>query len=199
MNKSTLAIAGILSLPAIAWADQSLYCPQKSGYINTGMTEAQVIGACGEPLSKQESNTPIMQKIPMQQIIYNNLGQKTAFYGVWAIPIGQTNPPNTQPFGNNNGGGAQVQVNIVNNKVYSINLNGDDNNAFSLCGGRGIKIGDPAGAVYGACGAPSLVNQTFINEPIQSVKPPEIWVYQPGRYQPAFRLTFVDGKLQSIN
>lgn len=199
MNKSALAIAGILSLPITAWSDQSLFCPQRNGYINTGMSQDQVIGACGQPLSKQESNSPIMQKVPMQQVIYNNVGQKTAFYGVWAIPIGQTNPPNPQPFGNNNGGGAQMQVNIVNNKVYSMTLNGGDTNAFSICGGRNIQVGDPAGAVYGACGAPSLVNQTFINVPIQSEKPAEIWTYKPGAYQPAFRLTFIDGKLQSIN
>lgn len=199
MNKHILAITGILILPAVAWSDQSMYCPQKSGYINTGMSQAQVINACGQPASKQESDAPIMQKVPMQQVIYNNMGQKTAFYGVWQIPIGQTNPPNPQPFGNNNGGGAQMQVNIVNNKVYSVSLNGGDTNAVSICGGRNIQAGDPAGVVYGACGAPSLVNQTFINEPIQSPKPPEIWIYKPGPYQPAFRLTFINGKLQSIN
>lgn len=92
MNKYMLAMAGILSLPSITWADQSFYCPQKNGYINVGMSEAQVIGACGQPLSKQASNTPIMRKIPVQQIIYNNMGQKMAFYGVWQIPIGQTSP-----------------------------------------------------------------------------------------------------------
>lgn len=199
MNKSALAIAGILSLPALAWSDQSMFCPQRHGYINTGMSAAQVINACGQPLSKLESDKPIMQKVPMQQVIYNNMGQKTAFYGQWQIPIGQTNPPNPQPFGNNNGGGAQMQVNIVNNKVYSVSLNGDDTNAFSICGGRSIQVGDPAGMVYGSCGAPSLMNQTFINIPIETAKPPEIWVYQLGPYQPAFRLTFIDGKLQSIN
>ncbi|HAU1150758.1 TPA: DUF2845 domain-containing protein [Legionella pneumophila] len=187
----------LLLMPFRLMSAQSLYCPQNHGYINIGMSMEQVIAACGQPLSKQESNQPILQKIPVQQLIYNNLGnsdglysgslnvpQGTAFYGVWNIPTGSS--------------GVQLEIDILNNKVQDIRVNGGNTNAFSLCGNASIQIGDPATKVYGACGSPNLVNNTYINQVVPTATKPQVWVYKPGPYQPAFSLTFVDGKLQSI-
>lgn len=172
-------------LPFSLIADQSIYCPQNHAYINLGMTVDQVIAACGQPLSQQESNQPILQKIPVQQLIYNNQGADTAFYGVWTTPTGN--------------GGAQLEVDIVNNKVQSIKINGSDSNSFSICGGTNIEAGDPVGKVYSACGSPSVVNNTYINQVVNTTQKPQVWVYQPGQYQQSVTLTFVNGKLQSIN
>lgn len=166
-------------------ADQSFYCPQNHGYINIGMTPDQVIAACGSPISQQDSNEPVYQKIPVQQLFFNSQGTKTAFYGVWNLPMGS--------------GGAQLQVDVINNKVKSIKINGSDNNAFSICNGANIQVGDPVGKVYGACGAPSLTNNTFTKVPLPSSHKPIIWVYQTSQYQSPISLTFVNGKLQSIN
>lgn len=197
-KKIPAAIAGLFVIPCLGWADQSsLYCPQNRGYISPGMTTEQVTAACGEPISKQNSNHPLMQQIPMTQLLYNNMGAPKAFYGVWALPIGD-NTPGNPPFGGNSGG-SQLQVDIVNNKVRNISLNGSSSNAFSVCNGAMIKVGDPAGLVYGACGTPSLVNNSYINQPVPSLTKPQIWVYQPGKFQPSVSLTFVDGKLQSID
>lgn len=185
MNYQYLTSLVFSLLPFSLVADQSLYCPQNHGYINVGMTSAQVISACGQPISKQDSNQPLLQKIPVQQLIYNNKGTGSGFYGVWNVPTGN--------------GGAQLEVDVVNNKVKSIKLNGGDTNAMSICGGRSIQAGDPVGKVYGACGSPSLVNNTFINQMVPTPQKPQIWIYQPGQYQPTVSLTFIDGKLQSIN
>ncbi|KTC98898.1 DUF2845 domain-containing protein [Legionella erythra] len=185
MNR-VLTTLGLLLLSCTGFAAQSLYCPQKAGYINVGMTEDQVRAACGEPLSKQESNNPIMQKVQVQQLFFNNQGSSTAFYGVWSLPVGTSS-------------GAQLQVDVVNNKVYSVKLNGSDTNAFSICGGTSIQVGDPVGRVYGSCGNPSLVNNTYINQPVATAQKPQLWIYQPGQYQSPVTLTFVDGKLQSID
>lgn len=178
---------GMVSLVA-SWslfADQSYYCPQNHAYINVGMTADQVVAACGEPTSQQQSNKPFEQKVPVQQLFFNNVGTSTAFYGVWNIQTGN--------------GGAQLQVDVVDNKVKAIKLNGSDSNAMSICGGRPIQVGDPVGRVYGACGTPSASNNTYTMVPIQSGAKPIIWTYQPGQYQPSVSLTFVNGKLQSIN
>lgn len=200
MMKRMLCLSGMILFPLVTWADDAVYCPQNHGYINIGMTQDQVIAACGQPLSKQQTNQPVMQKIPVTQLLFNNQGAKKAFYGVWAMPIGNTYNRGIAPaFGGNSGGGAQLQVNVINNKISSVNLNGSDTNAFSICNGTSIQIGDPVNKVYNACGTPSLVNQTFINQPIQSATRPEVWVYQPGQYQSPLNLTFVDGKLQSID
>lgn len=176
----------ILSLLTCSlYADQGFYCPQNHGYINIGMSQEQVMGACGKPLSTQESNQPVLQRIPVQQLIYNNQGTSTAFYGVWNIPTGS--------------GGTPMEVAVVNNVVQAIKVNGSDSNASSICSGNSFQIGDSVGKVYGACGSPDVVNNTFVTQQVPTAKKPEIWIYQTDPYQPPMSLTFVDGKLQSIN
>lgn len=184
--KLKLAV-GLFSLTASfsLMADQSFYCPQNHGYINLGMTPDQVIAACGQPASQQDSQDPVYQKVPVQQLFYNNQGTGSAFYGTWNLSTGND--------------GAQLQVDVLNNKVKAIKVNGSESNAFSICKGANIQVGDPVGKVYGACGSPSITNSTYTNVPIQSAQKPVIWVYQPGQYQPSVTLTFVNGKLQSIN
>ncbi|MDI9817955.1 MULTISPECIES: DUF2845 domain-containing protein [unclassified Legionella] len=186
ISRLATIVVATLGFSFNAFATQSIYCPQNHGYINIGMTPNQVLASCGEPLSKQQSNRPVMQKVPVVQLIYNNMGSQSAFYGVWSLPVGTNS-------------GAQLEVDIINNQVKAVRVNGSDSNAFSICGGRMIQVGDPVGAVYGACGNPSLVNNTFINQPLQSNQRPEVWIYQTDQYQTPFSLTFVNGKLQSID
>lgn len=195
MMRITLMVFG-LSWASLSFALDNYYCTQGNGYISIGMTENQVIAACGEPITKTNSNKPLMQKVKMTQLNYNNMGAAKAFYGVWALPVGN-NAIGNPPFGGNDGGVA-LQVAIVNDKVYSINLNGDSSNGFSICGGPMIQIGDPGTRVYGSCGTPSLVNQTYIEVPVPSTMKPQVWVYQQGEYQTPVTLTFIEGKLQSI-
>ncbi|WP_058535694.1 DUF2845 domain-containing protein [Legionella saoudiensis] len=175
----------LVILPFSLFADDQLYCPQNHAYINVGMTPDEVIAACGQPISQQDSNQPVLRKVPVQQLIYNNKGADTAFYGVWNIPTGN--------------GGAQLEVDIADQKVRSIKLNSSDSNSVSICGGNSIQIGDPVEKVYYSCGSPSLTNNTYINEVVPTAEKPKVWIYQPGQYQPTVTLTFVNGKLQSIN
>lgn len=186
MKSASFLKIACMFVPTCLWADnQSLFCPQNNSYIHTGMTAAEVTSACGKPLSQQESNQPVVQKVAVQQFIYNNKGTNSAFYGVWNLPTGN--------------GGAQLEINIVNKKVKSIKLNSSGSNAVSICGGNSIQIDDPVERVYSSCGNPSLTNNTYINEVVPSAEKPQIWIYQPGQYQPSVSLTFVNGRLQSIN
>jgi hypothetical protein len=181
-----IAIAlGLIFFSLNLMAAQSYYCSQNHKYINLGMTEEEVSDACGQPLSQQQSNQSLMQQVQVQQLMYNNIGSQKVFYGVWTIPTGTSS-------------GAQLQVNIVDNKVKSVNMNGSGVNAFSVCGGTSIQVGDPVSRVYGACGNPSLVNNTYINQPMLSNAKPQIWIYQQ-EYQSPVTLTFINGKLQSID
>lgn len=178
---------GLISISSCALAGvQSYYCPENHGYIQLGYTSAQVLAACGKPLSQQDSDEPVMQRVQVKQLIYNNMGTQKVFYGTWAIPTGVT-------------GGTTLQVNLVDNKVKGITVNGSESNAFSVCQGANIQIGDPASVVYGSCGNPAAVNDTFINQPVQSNSKPQLWIYQPTPFQSPITLTFVNGKLQSID
>lgn len=180
-----LFAAAWISLSSMGFATQSVYCPQNHGYIKLGMTPAEVLTNCGQPSVKQQSNRPVMQQVNVEQLIYNSQGAQRAFYNVWSIPVG-------------NEVGVQLEVDVTNNKVSAVRMNGSNSNAFTICGGTGIQIGDPVSKVYNACGNPSLVNNTYIYQPIASTQKPEIWTYQ-SQFGPSLSLTFVNGTLQSIN
>lgn len=177
--------------PINTFAANSVYCPAKQGYINIGMTMDEVISKCGQPMSRQDSSTvQITQKTPVQQLIYTTLNQGavypglTSYYQTWSLPSGSV--------------GASATFNIINNKIASITLNGASANAMSICGGVSLQPGDNVSQVYSACGNPSLVNQTYTTQVIDKSLQPQVWIYQPDRYQPTMRLTFISGHLQSI-
>ncbi len=184
---------GALLFSSTAVLADSVYCPQNAGYINIGMTTDQVTAACGQPLSKQQPTTPIVQKIPVQQFIYKSIdtgsiypGLNSAFFNQWSLPSG------VSP-------GVSLRVDVINNKVSGIVMNGSSTNAMSICSGVSIEAGDPVSKVYNACGSPWAINNTYNNQLVQSTTKPEVWIYQIDRYHPPMSLTFVDGKLQSIN
>ncbi len=189
MKRSLLVLIGFASFNVMG--AQSIYCPQKQGYINVGMSVAQVTAACGQPISRKVSNQPATQKVPVTQLIYTTLNQGSVYSGLdnvysqWSLPSGST--------------GVNLQVDIINNKVSSVQLNGSNTNAVTLCGGDNVQVGDDVNRVYNACGNPSMVNNTFINQPIPTTNPPEVWIYQVDQFQPPISLTFVNGKLQSID
>ena len=182
----------IMMLSLAAQSADSIYCAQQHGYINVGMTQDQVVAACGKPLIKRDSKvTQVVEKIPVTQLIYTTLNQGGVYPGInnmyqrWSLPSGST--------------GVNLQVNIIDQKITSVNINGSSTNAASICGGISLQVGDDISRVYSACGNPSLVNQTYINQPVPKTLNPEVWVYQVNKYQPPFSLTFVNGNLQSID
>jgi hypothetical protein len=165
--------------------ESSVYCPQNHGYVSLGMTQDEVMSICGTPTQKQKSNAPLMQKLPMTQLMYNNEGTPKAFYGVWSLSVGVTT-------------GANLEVDIVNNKVYAVILGGESSKAFSICGGKAIVKGDPVSKVYAACGNPSAINDSYVTTAVTETAFPEIWLYEMA-YQKSIRLTFLKGKLESID
>ncbi len=183
-------IAGLLILPYTAMA-ADVYCPQKSGHINVGMTEAQVIAACGDPIATKESNRPATQKVPLKQLIYTSLNRDARpectydLYNIYSLPCGST--------------GLTLKIDIINEKVVNVNIDGTGSNATSICGGVDIQLGANENDVYAACGSPNTVNETFLNQPIPSDKKPKVWLYQIDQYHKPITLTFVNGKLQSID
>jgi hypothetical protein len=181
---------GIASLLWLGWMSvvnaqtTSAYCPANHRYITLGMSITEVVMACGEPTHKETDHQPYARKIPVLQLTYKAQGSSKAFYGVWTIPVGVYV-------------GATLHVDIVDNKVYSVRVDGGDNKAFSICGGVPLVIGDPVSKVYANCGNPSVINDTYITKQDGPATYPEIWTYAV-QYQPSLRLTFVRGKLEFI-
>lgn len=190
MKPTLLLMFSLLSVPLTTMA-KSFYCPQNHGTISQGMTEAQVLAACGQPMTKQVRNVPVKKKVPVTQLIYTTLNTGSVYstldpiFTQWSIPSGST--------------GVSLEVDVINNKVSAVRINGSSTNAMSLCGGAQIAVGDHANQVYTACGNPDMVNNTFILQTVPSNQKPEVWIYQIDPYQPPVSLTFVNGKLQSLD
>ncbi|WP_367605933.1 DUF2845 domain-containing protein [Legionella sp. W05-934-2] len=185
--KYFLLISGLLAINlSIGFAGTNYFCPGKNQTISVGMSEDQVAASCGQPLSKQQSQSAATEKVPVQQLIYNQAGGSKAFYGVWQIPTG-------------NNHGTSLVVSVMDNKIVDIQMDGGSVNANSICDGGSFSVGDPVSMVYTACGNPSNMNNTFIRKPLPGIKKPETWIYQFGQYQPPLQLKFQGGKLIEIN
>lgn len=167
-----------------------MYCPQHHTYIRYGMSMMQVMQACGQPTYKKEHHEPVIKKVPMTKLIYTNLNQGAVYlgftpvYSTWSIPSGTSN--------------IILEVDVVDNEVKGLSLNGTSSNAISVCGGRNVALYSNVSAIYAACGTPSMVNQTFISTVVPQNEQPEIWTYHLP-YREPMTLTFVGGILQAIN
>ncbi|MCC5791678.1 MAG: DUF2845 domain-containing protein [Legionellaceae bacterium] len=187
MKKSCLLSLVLLGLYTKVFAIQDMYCPANHAYIQIGMSQQDVLSACGNPLRKETSNRPATERVAVTQLFYNMAGSPTAFFGIYNIPVGTAS-------------GANIEVDVVNQKVRSIRLNGSGTNAVSVCSGGAFTVGDPVSKVFNACGDPSVRNETFVEQYVPDAAKPEIWSYQFDPYsQKITNLTFVDGKLQSIS
>lgn len=192
MNLRYGLIFASIFLPCSAQAVDSYYCSQNHRYINVGMTQGEVLAACGQPTAIRTTNNPVVQQIPVTQLIYTTLNQGAMYYipginplyDMWSLPSGSQ--------------GTSVQVDLIENQVNSIKINGSGTNALSLCQGGSVQVGDTLNAVYNACGAPSQINNTYINKPVPGKEKPQVWIYTIDQYQPSVTFSFVNGILQSI-
>ncbi len=189
MNKRFYTTLVSMCISCVVFAQQT-YCPGNHGMIDVGMTTDQVLSACGAPSSRQQSDAPVTQKVPMTQMIYTTLNQGAIYQGLTPVYTMYSLPSGSQ--------GVNLQINLVNNKVVSINMNGSNVNSSTLCSGGTVQMGDSVSTVYDACGSPAMTNNTYIKQPIIGKSKPEIWFYQANQYAPVMRLTFLDGILQSI-
>ena len=79
-------------------AAQSIYCPAHHMYINTGMSQMQVVNACGQPNYKRQKHEPVVEKIPMAQLMYTGLNAKSMYQGLdpvyqaFNMPMGSADP-----------------------------------------------------------------------------------------------------------
>lgn len=186
-----ICMLSLFFIAASSFAEQQpFYCPQKHGYARIGMTESEVLAACGQPTLKEKSKQAAVEQVPVTQLIYTTLNPDPVYrgyklvYSMWSLPIGSQ--------------GSTLEVDIIDKKIVAIRFNGESTNASSVCDNRSFAVGDVADTVFTACGNPSHVNKTFINRKINSKSKPVTWVYNSDPYQPTFRLIFLDGTLRAI-
>lgn len=193
MKLIILTILNFLLLITPGYTADNFYCAKNHAYIEVGMDPYQVISACGKPTIIKASGNAVVQQIPVTQLIYTTINKGAVFfypgidrvYTLFSLPSGSV--------------GNSVEVNVINNQISSIKVNGSNTNAFDACKTGKIQIGDSLSSVYNACGAPDNINNTYVNRPIPKKEKPQVWIYESQNYQPGFTLTFVNGILQSIH
>lgn len=188
--KYVLAVMLHLFITTQAFALTSIYCPGNHQFIQVGMSEAQVKAACGTPTTTSKRDTPISTRVNVKQLIYTNLNKGGYFetlnpiFDQWSLSQGQE--------------GTTLEIDIINGKVSNIRINSSTVNSLTICNGGNVNIGSSESQIYNACGSPEHVNNTFINQTLPSSQNPKVWTYQVTPYQPPIKLTFSNGKLQTI-
>jgi hypothetical protein len=200
-------LLGLISINTYATqALHNFYCPQGNNLVQIGMTAAQVQSACGQPQYLQDNTNRLVQNVPVIRLTYNNINKGSVYfwnlnkvYNAFSLPSGTIITPLT--------------VLIINNKVKSINFNGNAVESTGACAYAGstsfagnqspvsnvsIQIGDPMNKVIASCGNPDFTDHSFMQIPIDAGDKPERWVYQLDRYSPAFYLLFIHGVLEGI-
>lgn len=185
--KKIATVSCLLAFPITAMAGD-VYCPGGGGYIKVGMTQSQVIAACGQPSYKSKPTlVPNTRNVKVQQLIYD-IGAGTAGRGNFQFEI--------SPGGKT----INLMVSIVANKVKSISLNNSTVNGATICPNGPFKVGDNVQQVLNACGQPISQNTSF--EPIpqgtEAVKQ-EQWTIKTSDYGNTYKLTFKNGILESIS
>lgn len=182
----------LILISGVSLADDSFYCAKNHAYINVGMTQDQVLASCGSPSSVKDSSGAVIQQIPMTQLIYTDINKGAVFfypgldrvYSLFSLPSGSS--------------GNTIEIDLINDQISAIKINGVSSNALSMCKQGNVQIGDNTNAIYNACGAPDNINKTYINRPVPRSQKPQVWIYESQNYQPGFNLTFINGILQSI-
>jgi len=185
---------------------QTFYCPKGNSVVKLGMTEAQVQSACGQPEIVQDNTNRLVQNVPVTRLTYNNINKGSVYYwnlnkvyNIFSLPSGSTITPLT--------------VLIVDNKVKSINFNGNDAQTTGACAFAGnttfagnksptnnisIGVGDPIDKVLSACGNPDYTDHSYMQVPISANDKPARWIYKLDQYNPAYNLLFINGVLEAI-
>lgn len=207
-NKSLIGLI-FTSLPSIALAVNSLnqfYCPQGHNTIKIGMTADQVEALCGEAQIIHDDTQRVVQNVAATRLIYNRINKGSIYY--WNL--NKVYDQFSLPSGSNDSSMTYI---IVDNKVRSINIQGNDIQNTTACSYSGsaefpggtnptiqvsINVGDPVAKVYQYCGSPSYTDQTYLELPVPQSEKPERWQYKLDQYQPTYQLIFIRGILTSI-
>jgi hypothetical protein len=209
MKYTIKLILMLITFNTVALADsvQGFFCPQGNSYIQLGISSDQVKNACGQPQFLQNDSNNLVQNVPVTRLTYNNINRGSVYYwnlnkvyNQFGLPSGNIVTPLT--------------ILIVDNKVKSINFNGNDVQTTGVCAFAGsttfagnpsptsntsIGVGDTMDQVISACGNPDHTDQSYMQIPISAQSKPELWTYKLDQYSPSYNLLFINGVLQSID
>ena len=203
MKQTAIFLSLSLSFPIFAM--DGFYCAQKHTYIRVGMTAEEVLSNCGAPQMHQQGGN-IVRNVPVTRLSYNNMYKGPVYYWdlnkvyhIFSIPSSSNN--------------STVTVDIVDNKVRSVNLNGNGVQGTTACqypgstqfggnpsysNGAPISVGDSYEDVLHACGTPDYTDETFTQVPVSKSDRPELWIYKLDQYNPSYHLTFIQGILKDV-
>ena len=186
-------------------AMDGFYCAQKHSFIHVGMTIDEVLQNCGMPQMRQEGGN-IVRNQPVTRLSYNNMYKGPVYYWDLNKVYQIFSIPSSANY-------SSVTVDIVDNKVRSVLLNGNSVQGTTACqypgttqfggnpsysNGSTIAVGDSYEQILSACGSPDYTDQTFTPIPVSKSDKPELWIYKVDQYNPSYHLIFTNGVLREI-
>lgn len=208
LTKSIITLM-FTAIPSLCLAVNSLnqfYCPQGHNTITIGMTADQVEALCGEAQIIHDDTQRVVQNVAATRLIYNRINTGSPYF--WNL--NKVYDQFSLPSGSHDSNMAFI---IVDNKVSSINIQGNDIKNTTACSYAGslefpggtnptiqvsINVGDPVAKVYQNCGSPDYTDQTYLEQPVPLSEKPERWQYKLDQFQPTYQLIFIRGILTSI-
>jgi hypothetical protein len=190
MKRTFCYITALWLITPLSWATFCNTSRGSNGWIEQGMSQQQVIAACGQPDSTAEIDKTNNRLDATQY--WNYQGQS-----VQLVP--QSSWPAPTPYGaakaNNTANALVVEIN--NNVVSSLAVNGKLVSSGSCPNGGSVRVGDSANRVMSSCGTATQVSYQYQKN--NSASPPITqWTYQlhGGR---SLTIQFQQGVVSELN
>lgn len=189
MKRMFFYITVLSLITSVSWA---MFCngsQGSNGWVEQGMSEQDVLAACGQPNSAIEIDSDknrlnVTQYWNYQQQTMQMLPQKVA-------------APTPYTSINVNSAGNTLVVEINNNKITSLAVNGNFVSTGNCPNGGFVRVGDTADALASRCGAATQVSYQYAKE--TSVLPPITqWIYQLQGGQ-SLTIQFQQGVVSELN
>jgi Protein of unknown function (DUF2845) len=180
----------VLSLiTSVSWA---MFCNTSqgtNGWIEQGMSQQDVLAACGQPnstaqIDNDKSRLNVTQYWNYQQQNMQMLPQKVS-------------APTPYTSINVNSAGNTLVVEINNNKISSLAVNGNFVSTGSCPNGGFVRVGDTADALAARCGAATQVSYQYAKD-TSALPPITQWTYQLQGGQ-SLIIKFQQGVVSGIN
>jgi len=179
MRIALIIITCLLSFPCFA-ADY-YYCTHSNNYVHLGDSYSQVLAVCGNPISESKEKVQPTETRQVIQWIYDYNPQKTMETGV------------------NHEDENVLVIEISNDKVISIVVEGKDVTQTNFCrkDATPLKIGQSSYLAEFLCGF--ATTKRTIDEPISKTPiEQDVLSYQINSLYPEAKLYFQQGKLIKI-
>jgi hypothetical protein len=189
MKRMFFYITVLSLITSISWA---MFCNTSqglNGWVEQGMSEQAVLAACGQPNSAVQIDN---DKSRLNATQYWNYQQQT----MQMLPE-RVSAPTPYTSINVNSAGNTLVVEIRNDRITSLAVNGNFVSTGNCPNGGFVRVGDTAEVLATRCGIATQVDYQYEREPLD-LPPITQWIYQLQGGQ-TLTIQFQQGVVSGLN